>query len=166
MEYTVVTQYKGKAPARIMIYDLAHACNAAEPEEGREYLVLARRSAGLWVSGPCEGTLLVGDAQRFLRYLSADTSKKPAANLVTGQIVFPPRHHASALVKLRHGSTLYYATADDLGLFAFADVPPGEYSVEAVASGFRLVKTTVLQVAAKGITRTYLAMEPERERKR
>jgi hypothetical protein len=162
VEYTVLARHKGKAPSRIMIYDLSHACGAPQPKPGAEYLVLARRSAGLWVSGPCDDTLPAERAQHYVQHLGT----KPGANLITGQVVFPSRLRTSALVRLRRGSTIYYATADEAGLFALPDLPSGEYSVEAVAAGFTAVKTPVVNVPAKGVARVYVAMEPQKARRR
>jgi hypothetical protein len=166
VEYGIVKSYKGKPPTRLKVFDLAHACNGPRPIADREYLVIARKSAGLWVSGPCEGAFAIDTAGAYLSYLRNADLKRPAANLVTGQLLFPSRVRASALVRLKHGSTIHYATADEAGLFAVENVPEGEYKVEAVAPGFHAAKQPVIRVAGKGVTRAYIPMESERARRR
>ncbi|HET8550726.1 MAG TPA: carboxypeptidase regulatory-like domain-containing protein [Bryobacteraceae bacterium] len=162
VEYTVLKRFKGKPPARLKVFDLADACGGAKPLSGREYLVMARRSAGLWVIGPCEGALEIENASRYLSYLRSADLKRPSPNLVTGQIIFVGAARTSALVRLRRGGTIHYATADDAGLFAFENIPEGEYKVETVARGFRAVKTPSIHVTRNGITRAYITMQPER----
>ena len=166
VDYTIVRRHKGKAPPRLRVHDLSDACKAPAPQRGREYLVFARRSAGLWVTGPCGGAVPVDEAREYVAYLSTPNTRRGPANLVTGQLLFPPKVQTSALVRLRRGASIQYATANAAGLFAFEDVSPGEYSIEAVARGFRAVKTPVVRVAAKGVTRAWIPMEPERSRQR
>jgi hypothetical protein len=166
IEYSVLKRYKGKAPVRLKVYDLGEACKAPRPLSDREYVVLARRSAGLWVTGPCEGAVPIEDARRYLTYLSAIDTGRSSLNLVTGQILFPPKAHVVALVRLRKGASILYATADDAGLFVFENVPAGDYSVEVTAPGFRTTKTPRVRAGAKGITRVFVPLEREEPRPR
>jgi hypothetical protein len=166
VEYRIARKYKGKPASRVKVFDLADACGGAPPVAGREYLVLARRSAGLWVTGPCEGAIAIEKAGTYLASLRSSGRKRPASNLVTGQVMYPPRVRSSALVRLRRGTEIHYATADETGLFAIEDVPEGNYTVEAVAPGLHAVKAPAIHVARKGITRAYIPMEIEKTRKR
>jgi hypothetical protein len=166
VEYTVVKTFKGNPSTRMKIFDLADACGGARPVPGSEYLVLTRRSAGLWVTGPCEGALALDSAERYLSYLRSLDPKRPPSNLVTGQVIFETAARTSVLVRLKHGTSIHYATADEAGLFAIENVPEGEYTVEAVARGFRAVKTPRIRVERRGVTRAYVPMETERARQR
>ena len=160
VEYAVTKRYKGKAPARLRVFDLANACNGPRPVPDREYVVMARKSAGLWVTGPCEGAVAMDKAEEYLTYLRTADLKRPRLNLVTGQVMFPPRARTSALLRLKNGATIHYATTDEAGLFAIEDVPAGEYDVEAVAPGFHAAKQPVIRVGKTGVTRTYIPMRP------
>jgi hypothetical protein len=166
VEYSISKRYKGKPPARLKVFDFANACNGPRPVPDREYLVIARKSAGLWVTGPCEGAVAIENANAYLSYLRTGNVNRPVSNLVTGQLIFPSRARSAALVRLKHGTTIHYGTADDAGLFAIENVPEGEYKVEAVAPGFHAAKEPTIRVARKGVTRAYIPMEPERARRR